>query len=80
MDYKVTHLDYPFSLNEAKCIVFPDIDTSDTILRISVNNQREDVKNALIQSAKRQINASINELIELKDRIQNLYYFSTRDR
>ncbi len=80
VNYEVTHLDYPFSLNEAKCIVFPDIDTSDTILRISVNNQREDVKNALIQSAKRQINASINELIELKDRIQNLYYFSTRDR
>ena len=80
VDYEVTHLDYPFSLSEAKCIVFPDIDTSDTIPRISVNNQREDVKNALIQSAKRQINAGINELIELKDRIQNLYYFSTRDR
>lgn len=80
VNYEVTYLDYPFSLNEARCIVFPDIDTSDTIPRISVNNQRQDVSNALIQSAKRTINDSIDELIRLKDEIQNLYYLSTKKR
>jgi len=80
VNYEVTHLDYPFSLSEARCIVFPDIDTSDTIPRISVNNQRKDVSDALIQSAKRTINDSIDELIQLKDEIQSIYYLSTKKR
>jgi hypothetical protein len=80
VDYKVTHLDYPFTLVQARDVVFPDDNTSDITMWEFVSNQREDVGDTLINAAEKKILEGINELIELKDKIQNLYYFSTQKR
>lgn len=76
VDYEVTHLDYPFTLTEAKEVVFPN----DTTIWEFVYNQREDISDALIAAAEKKIYKGINELIKLKEEIQNLYYLSTQNR
>ena len=79
-NYEVKSLNYPFTLEEAKEVVFPDNSTSDTTMWEFVANQREDVSDALIAAAENKIHEGINELILLKEEIQNLYYLSTQKR
>ncbi len=80
VNYEVKSLNYPFTLEEAKEVVFPDDGTSDTTMWKFVSNQREDVGDALIAAAEKKIHEGINELIKLKAEIQNLYYLSTQKR
>ena len=80
VNYEVKSLNYPFTLTEAKEVVFPDNSTSDTTMWEFVANQREDVSDALIAAAEKKIYEGINELIKLKEEIQNLYYFSTQKK
>ena len=80
VNYEVKSLNYPFTLEEAKEVVFPDDNTSDTTMWKFVSNQREDVGDALIAAAEKKIHEGINELIKLKAEIQNLYYLSTQKR
>jgi len=80
VNYEVTHLDYPFTLEQAKEVVFSDNSESNTTMWKFVSNQREDVGDALITAAEKIIYKGINELIKLKEEIQNLYYLSTKKR
>lgn len=76
VNYEVKSLNYPFTLEEAKEVVFPN---NSTIWKF-VSNQREDVGDALIAAAEKKIYEGINELIKLKAEIQSLYYLSTQKR
>lgn len=76
INYEVKSLNYPFTLEEAKEVVFPN----DTAIWEFVVNQREDVGDALIAAAEKKIHEGINELIKLKAEIQSLYYLSTQKR
>ena len=80
VNYEVKSLNYPFTLEEAKEIVFPDNSTSDTTMWKFVSNQREDVGDALTATAEKKIHEGINELIKLKAEIQSLYYLSTQKK